>query len=69
MSLVRILACTFLAAHLVMAAYPASSQSPDPHVAAVLAQMDAASEHFKNARAEFSWDYYEAVVKDTSTLR
>ena len=50
----------------VPAAAQAQAQAADPHVAAVLAQLDAASQRFKSARADFSWDYYEAVVKDTS---
>jgi hypothetical protein len=33
----------------------------------VLAQLDTASQQFKNARADFAWDYYEAVVRDTTT--
>jgi outer membrane lipoprotein-sorting protein len=45
----------------------AHSQAPADHLAAVLAQMDTASQQFKNARADFTQDYYEAVVKDTTT--
>lgn len=42
-------------------------QASDAHLAVVLAQLDAASAHFSNARADFQWDYYEAVVRDTTT--
>jgi outer membrane lipoprotein-sorting protein len=45
----------------------AHSQAPADHLTAVLAQMDAASQQFKNARADFTQDYYEAIVKDTTT--
>jgi hypothetical protein len=45
----------------------ANAQAPDAHLTAVLAQLDAASQHFNNARADFTWDYYEAVVRDTTT--
>lgn len=45
----------------------AHAQAPDAHLAVVLAQLDAASEHFSNARADFQWDYYESVVRDTTT--
>jgi outer membrane lipoprotein-sorting protein len=33
----------------------------------VLRQMDAASERFKSAQADFRWDLYERVVKETTT--
>jgi outer membrane lipoprotein-sorting protein len=42
------------------------AQTPDAHLAAVLAQMDTASQQFKNARADFSQDYYEAIVRETT---
>jgi outer membrane lipoprotein-sorting protein len=59
---------SIFAATLSVAALPgALAQAPDAHLSAVLAQLDAASEHFTNARADFSQDYYEAVVKDTTT--
>ncbi|MBS1799392.1 MAG: outer membrane lipoprotein-sorting protein [Acidobacteria bacterium] len=34
---------------------------------AVLRQMDAASTKFKSAEADFQWDFYERVVKQTTT--
>lgn len=43
------------------------AQAPSPQLAAVLQQMDAASKTFKSARADFHCDYYERVVRDTST--
>lgn len=45
----------------------ARAQTPDAHLNGVLAQLDTASQHFVNARADLSQDYYEAVVKDTTT--
>ena len=54
-----------LALTLVSAA--ALAQGPEAHLAAVLAQLDTASQHFTSARADFSQDYYEAVVRDTTT--
>lgn len=43
------------------------AQAPSPRLATVLAQMDTASAGFKNARADFRQDFYEAVVRDTTT--
>jgi outer membrane lipoprotein-sorting protein len=43
------------------------AQAPSPQLAAVLQQMDAASKTFKSARADFHCDYYERVVRDTTT--
>ncbi len=40
---------------------------PADNLSTVLAELDTASQGFTNARADFVWDYYEAVVKDTST--
>ncbi len=34
---------------------------------AVLAKMDAASKTFRSAQADFQWDYYEKIVRDTTT--
>jgi outer membrane lipoprotein-sorting protein len=34
---------------------------------ALLAKMDTASKSFKSAQADFKWDYYEKIVKDTTT--
>jgi outer membrane lipoprotein-sorting protein len=35
--------------------------------AAVLAKMDAASKTFRNAQADFQWDYFQKIVHDTTT--
>jgi outer membrane lipoprotein-sorting protein len=44
-----------------------SAQANSPQLTVLLKQLDAASERFVNARADFRWDYYERVVHDTST--
>ena len=49
------------------ATLPAGAQDATARRDAVLVQMDKASEQFKSARADFVWDYYQAVVKDTTT--
>ena len=43
------------------------AQAGSARLAEVLAQMNTASRSFVDARADFRWDYYERVVKDTST--
>ena len=43
------------------------AQSKPGHLDEVLRQMDAASEKFKSAQADFRWDLYERVVKETTT--
>jgi len=46
----------------------ASSAQPKPgELDAVLRQMDAASSKFKSAEADFRWDFYELVVKETTS--
>jgi outer membrane lipoprotein-sorting protein len=45
----------------------AIAQSKPGHLDEVLRQMDAASEKFKSAQADFRWDLYERVVKETTT--
>jgi len=44
-----------------------TAQAGPAHLDSVLAQMNAASKTFSDARADFRWDYYERVVRDTST--
>lgn len=56
-----------LPATLLLAAVPGHAQTPNPKLNAILAQMDTASASFKNARADFKQDYFERVVKDTTT--
>ena len=41
-------------------------QASSSQLTSVLKQMDTASRNFKNARADFSCDYYERVVRDTT---
>ncbi len=49
------------------AAYAAPEASADAALSKVLQQMDAASEKFKSARADFKWDQYTRVVDETDT--
>ncbi len=53
---------------LALATLPTSlfAQSTAPQLSSVLQQMDAASKTFRNARADFSCQYYEVVVHDTT---
>lgn len=44
-----------------------SAQTLSPQLTSVLKQMDTASKNFRNARANFRCDYYERVVRDTTT--
>jgi outer membrane lipoprotein-sorting protein len=47
----------------------AVAQPKPGHLDEVLRQMDAASEKFKSAQADFQWDLYERVVKETTTQK
>jgi outer membrane lipoprotein-sorting protein len=47
--------------------FTASAQPKPGHLDEVLRQMDAASAKFKSAEADFRWDLYERVVKQTTT--
>jgi outer membrane lipoprotein-sorting protein len=47
----------------------AFAQAKPGHLDEVLRQMDAASERFKSAQADFQWDLYERVVKETTTQK
>lgn len=66
---VRRMAASLLFSALVWAITPASLQAqPKPgHLDEVLRQMDAASLKFQSAEANFRWDLYEKVVKETTT--
>ena len=66
---VRRIAAPLLSSVLVLAITPASLHAqPKPgHLDEVLRQMDAASLKFQSAEADFRWDLYERVVKETST--
>ena len=44
-----------------------SAQSNSSQLSGVLKQLDMASKSFKDARADFHCDYYERVVRDTTT--
>ena len=59
---------TFTLIALLGTAVDLSAQTPVPQLAAVLAQMDAASRSFKSATASFQWDFTEKVagIADTS---
>ena len=46
----------------------AQSAQPKPgHLDEVIRQMDAASLKFQSAEADFRWDLYDKVVKETTT--
>ncbi len=57
-----------LASALPLSAVAASAQQPqNSHLDAVLRQMDAASARFQTAEADFRWDLFERVVRQTTT--
>jgi outer membrane lipoprotein-sorting protein len=45
----------------------ARAQAPDAQLTAALAQLDTASQRFQHARADFVWEFYERVARDTTT--
>lgn len=57
----------FLALALVGTSATFSAQPKPGHLDEVLRQMDAASLKFQSAEADFRWDLYELVVKETTT--
>jgi outer membrane lipoprotein-sorting protein len=65
----RRLALQFLLSATVLSIVPASMKAqPKPgHLDEVLRQMDAASEKFQSAEANFRWDLYDHIVKETTT--
>jgi outer membrane lipoprotein-sorting protein len=69
MIIVRRFAASLLSSALVLAITPSTlSAQPKPgHLDEVLRQMDAASLKFQSAEANFQWDLYERVVKQTTT--
>ena len=69
MTMARRIAASLLSSALVLATMPAPLHAqPKPgHLDEVLRQMDAASLRFQSAEANFRWDLYERVVKDTTT--
>ena len=58
-----------LVAIIALVGFPLSTpaQSNSSQLSGVLKQMDTASKSFKDARADFHCDYYERVVRDTTT--
>ena len=66
---IRRIAASLLFSSIVVATTPASMHAqPKPgHLDAVLRQMDEASLKFQSAEADFRWDLYELVVKETTT--
>jgi outer membrane lipoprotein-sorting protein len=69
MTTIRRIAALLLFSAIVVATTPPSMHAqPKPgHLDAVLRQMDAASLKFQSAEADFRWDLYERVVKQTTT--
>jgi len=69
MILIRRIAASLLFSAVVLWITPASLRAqPKPgHLDEVLRQMDAASLKFQSAEANFRWDLYERVVKQTTT--
>jgi outer membrane lipoprotein-sorting protein len=65
----RRIAASLLSFALALTLAPASLHAqPKPgHLDEVLRQMDAASLKFQSAEADFRWDLYERVVKETTT--
>ncbi len=63
LSSVVVLAITILA----MTPVTLHAQPKPGHLDEVLRQMDAASKKFQSAEANFRWDLYERVVKETTT--
>jgi outer membrane lipoprotein-sorting protein len=57
----------FLGVALVSTSAPLHAQPKPGHLDEVLRQMDAASLKFQSAEADFRWDLYELVVKETTT--
>jgi outer membrane lipoprotein-sorting protein len=66
---IRRIAASLLFSAVIAATTPAPMYAqPKPgHLDAVLRQMDAASLKFQSAEANFRWDLYERVVKQTTT--
>jgi outer membrane lipoprotein-sorting protein len=69
MDTIRRIATPVLSSLLLLAITPASLHAqPKPgHLDEILRQMDAASLKFQSAEANFRWDLYERVVKETTT--
>lgn len=57
----------FPALFLALTSFSLQAQPKPGHLDEVLRQMDAASLKFQSAEADFRWDLYERVVKETTT--
>jgi len=57
----------FLAILLAALPLTATAQAKPGELDAAIRQLDAASAKFKSAEADFQWDFYERVVKQTTT--
>jgi outer membrane lipoprotein-sorting protein len=67
MTTTRRIAASLLFSALAIAAASLHAQQKAGHLDEVLRQMDAASLKFQSAEADFRWDLYERVVKETTT--
>lgn len=65
----RYLRTFFVAALTLTASGNAFAQAPTSQLAYVLKQLDTASTKFQRATADFQWDLYERIVKDTTTQK
>jgi outer membrane lipoprotein-sorting protein len=67
MMMIRRMALSVFLSATVVASGTAFGQAKPGHLDEVLRQMDAASAKFRSAQADFKWDLYERVVKQTTT--
>lgn len=65
MSILRRISIAILA--VALSPIAAQAQPKPGELDAVIREMDAASTKFKSAEADFRWDFYELVVKETTT--
>jgi outer membrane lipoprotein-sorting protein len=69
MTIRRITASFSLAAAIFVTSASAFAQPKPGHLDEVLRQMDAASAKFRSAEADFQWDLFEQVVKQTTSQK
>lgn len=67
MSILRRFSVLLLATAILSPLTAPAAQPKPGELDAVIRQMDAASTKFKSAEADFRWDFYELVVKETTT--
>ena len=68
MTSIRSIAASLLLSAAVLFAHSTAFAQPKPgHIDEVMRQMDAASARFKSAEADFRWDLFERVVKQTTS--